>query len=198
MSQTVRLKNVRLSFPDLFEAKEFKPGDKKPRYNASFLVEPGSDNDKAIEAAIVAAMKEKFLTKADQKLKDFRGQSNKDCYLDGSTKEYDGYEGMKVLSSHRRASDGPVGVYDKVGTYNEEKKKVVPNVLKADSGKPYAGCYVNAVVEIYAQDGEFPGIRAGLQSVQYEREGDAFSGSKPPTAEDFDAVDAGVDADDIV
>ena len=51
----LKLTNVRLAFPDLFEAKEFEAGDGKPRYSATFLVEPGSENDKAIRKAQKAA-----------------------------------------------------------------------------------------------------------------------------------------------
>jgi hypothetical protein len=51
----VKLSNVRLSYNDLFQAKEFKAGDGKPRYSATFLVEPGSEADKAIRAAIKPA-----------------------------------------------------------------------------------------------------------------------------------------------
>lgn len=197
MSTKVTLKNVRLSFPNLWEAKEFKAGDGKFRYDATALVEPGSANDKAIEAAILAEAKTEFGAKWESFLKGIRGQSNKDCYVDGSTKSYDGYEGVKALSSHRRKQDGPPGVYDKIGAFDEAKQKVVPNKLEADSGKPYAGCYVNMVVEIYAQKGENPGIRAGLVSVQYAGPGDAFSGSKPPTADEFEAISEGADADDL-
>ena len=46
----VKLSNVRLSFPQLFVAKEFKPGDGKPRFDATFLIVPGSANDKAMTA----------------------------------------------------------------------------------------------------------------------------------------------------
>lgn len=52
MTQKIKLAGVRLSFPDLFKAVEFKTGDGKPRFNASFLVDPGSENDKKIKAAI--------------------------------------------------------------------------------------------------------------------------------------------------
>ena len=74
----LKLKNVRLSFPDLFEAKDFEAGDGKARYSASFLVEPGSDNDKAIEAALVEATNGKFGEKdGPKKLAAFKAASPK-------------------------------------------------------------------------------------------------------------------------
>ena len=53
MSEATRvmLNNVRLAFPVLDEPEQFQ-GSGKPRYSAVLLVEPGSENDKKIEAAL--------------------------------------------------------------------------------------------------------------------------------------------------
>ena len=40
----LKRKNVRLSFPDLFEPRAFKPG-MEARYKATFLIEKGSDQE---------------------------------------------------------------------------------------------------------------------------------------------------------
>ncbi len=178
----VKLKRVRLSFPDLWVPVEFKPGDGKPRFNATFLIEPGSDNDKAIQAAIKEAAKETFGAKADAILKSLAGNSNKYAYLDGNTKEYDGYEGMMYLACHAKARP-----------YICDRDPTV--ILPADSGRPYAGCYVNATVDIYAQKGENQGIRASFTGVQFAADGDAFSAGKPATANDFETLAEGAGED---
>lgn len=178
----VKLKNVRLSFPDLWEAVEFKPGDGKPRFNATFLIEPGSENDKAIKAAITEAAKETYGAKWQTVLKSLEGNSNKYAYLDGNLKDYDGYEGMLYLACH-----------SKTRPYICDRDPNTP--LTADSGRPYAGCYVNATVEIYAQKGENQGIRASFTGVQFARDGDAFSAGRPATADDFDSVEEGADSE---
>ena len=189
----LKLTDVRLSFPDLHEPVEYQVGDGKPRYNASFLVVPGSANDKAINTAITEACNDVFEKKADKMLESIKGNPNKFCYLDGDTKEYDGYAGMMVLAAHRRAKDGPVGVYLNVIDPQTGKVAVAP----ANCGKPYAGCYVNASVEIYAQKGENPGVRCGLIAVQFARDGDSFSGSKPATPDDFEPIEGTEDAGDL-
>ena len=97
----ILLKDVRLSFPDLFNAVEFKTGDGKPRWNASFLIEPGSENDKLIREAIQFEAKAVWGVNAAKQLKTCEGQSNKYCYLDGNTKAYDGYEGMMCLADRK-------------------------------------------------------------------------------------------------
>lgn len=182
----LRLNNVRLAFPNLFEATEFKAGDGKARYDATFLVEPGSANDKAIKAAILTAATETYDKKAPALLKSFEGQSNKYCYLDGDTKEYDGFAGHMFLSCHRKEKDGAPSIFD---------RNKAP--LKEADGKPYAGCYVNAIVEIFAQKGEFPGIRASFSGVQFFADGEAFSGSRAADADDFEDLAEGTDADDF-
>lgn len=178
----VKLKKVRLSFPDLWTATEFKIGDGKPRFNATFLIEPGSDNDKAIRDAIREAAKETFGAKWEAILKSLEGNSNKFAYLDGNLKDYDGYEGMMYLACHTKTKP-----------YICDRD---PNVvLAADSGKPYAGCYVNATVDIYAQKGENQGVRASFSGVQFAADGDAFSAGRPATADDFDTVEDGAGGD---
>lgn len=181
----LKLKNVRLAFPDLFEAKQYQ-GAGPFRYSATFLVVPGSENDKLIRAAIKEAAAEKFGKKADSIVKSIESNSNKFCYIDGNTKDYDGFEGMFYLASHRKQDSGRVAVFD---------GKRQP-LTQAD-GKPYAGCYVNAIVDIYAQDGQNSGIRAGLVGVQFAKDGDSFSGARVANADDFDEIDEGADAEDI-
>lgn len=177
----VKLNNVRLSFPQLFEAKAFEPGA-KPRYDATFLVEPGSANDKAIRAAIDEAAKETYGAKAAAHVKAFEGNSNKFCYLDGDLKpEYDGYGGMLFLACHTTAR--PMLI-------DRDKTPLV----EAD-GKPYAGCYVNATVDIYAQSGKYPGIRASFNAVQFAGDGDAFGGGAPGSVDDFEDLSNGIDDD---
>ena len=187
-----KLIDVRLSFPDLYRPVEYEKDDGKPRFNATFLIDPKSENHKNIEADIVAAAKEVFEKDWEKKLAALKGNSNKYCYLDGNLKDYDGYAGMYYLAAHKPAKQGPVGVYGNV--IDPQTGKVV--VLTEESGKPYGGCYVNATVEIYAQKGANPGIRCGLIAVQFARDGDAFSGSKPANPDDFAPVE-GADADPL-
>lgn len=193
MGQEVKLRMVRLSFPDLFEATDFQ-GDKKFRYNASFILVPGSENDQIVKNAITAAAKETWDKpgQAEQKLASFFNNSNKNCYLLGDSKEYDGYKGMMILSAHRQQKDGKPGVFDVTRAGLDGK----PMPLSIADGKPYAGCYVHALVDIYCQDGKNPGIRCGLRGVFFAKDGDAFSGSKVAANDSFN-VEEGAQASDI-
>ena len=179
----LKLTDVRLSFPDLFTAKAFQPGD-APKFKATFLIEKGSAQHAAVEKAITEAAREKWGAKADKLLASIRGNPNRFCYQDGDTKAYDGYEGMMALSS---------------------KNALRPTVVDADKtplveadGKPYAGCYVHAVVDVFAYDNAASsGISASLMGVQFFRDGDSFTGGRAADLDDFDDVTSGATADDL-
>jgi len=166
----------RLSFPDLWDPVEFKPGDGRPRWNATILVEPGSKSDLAIKAAIkkAADLEYKDKDKADANLKKFAGQKNQFCYLSGDSRDYEGYAGMMTLSAHRNAKTKNGGAAPRPAIIDRDTSP-----LTADDGKPYAGCYVKAKVSIYCQSGENPGVRASFSVIQFVKDGDAFSGSAP-------------------
>jgi len=48
-----------------------------------------------------------------------------------------------------------------------------------ENGKPYAGCYVNMSIRLWAQDNQFgKRVNAQLRAVQFVKDGEAF-GDKP-------------------
>lgn len=169
----VVLKNVRLAFPDLFTPVQFD-GQGEARYGANFLFAPDSENAKLVEDTIKTVAAETWGAKAATTLKGLAGNSNKYCYGDGDTKTCDGYEGQRYISAHRNSAQGAPSVVDS----NKSP-------LTAASGRPYAGCYVNASIDIWAQKGQYTGIRASLVGVQFLRDGDAFAGA-PATDADFE------------
>ncbi|WP_370386295.1 ssDNA-binding protein [Snodgrassella alvi] len=61
------LKGVRLSFPNLFQASSVNGSE--PRFAANFLIEPDSENAKAVNTAVAQAAKDKWGAKAELELK---------------------------------------------------------------------------------------------------------------------------------
>ena len=175
----IKLKNVRLSFPDLFVARPFKAGD-PPKFKATFLVPKDSPLVKEIEAAILAVAKEKWPKDHAKVLASVRGNANRFCFQDGDTKTYDGYEGMMAFSAINKARPTVI---------DRDREP-----LTEGDGKPYAGCYVNAIVDIFAYDDSGNGISASLGGVQFVKDGEAFAGGRPASADAFD--DLGVDEDE--
>lgn len=192
----VQLQSARLSFPDLFEAKQFE-GAGPFSYRAAFLIEEdapvmvksadGGWKKSTMAKVIAAVAEEKWKTKAPAILKTTEGNPQKSCWYDGAIKDYDGYEGNFVLSASRNEDKGRPIVIDR------DKSPLV-----AADGKPYAGCYVNGTVEIWAQDNKFgKAIRATLRGVQFVKDGDAFSAGTPVSDDDFAAIDAPETEDDL-
>lgn len=186
MGIKVKLKGVRVGFLDVFTACEFEKGDGKPRYNFTAIVTPGSEADKAIEAAIEAAAKEGFGTKAADKLAEFRANPKR-CYAPGSIKNYEGYEGNKIYTAHRAVKQGPPRVLAADGK----------TLLRAEDGLPYRGSYVVLYGEIYALTaGKFQGIYASFSDVQFMKHGDAFGGGFA-APDQIENLSEGADADDL-
>ena len=168
----VKLTNVRLSFPSLFEAKTVN-GEGKPAFSAAFLISPKDPQIAMINTAISTVAAEKWGAKADAILKTIRA-ADKTCLHSGDLKaNYDGFEGMMYISAR-----------------NPLKPSVVDtnrSPLVAEDGRPYAGCYVNAVLELWTQDNNYgKRVNATLMGVQFYKDGESFVGGGVADAEDFD------------
>lgn len=63
------------------------------------------------------------------------------------------------------------------------------------SGRPYSGCYVNAIIQIWCQANKWgKGINAQICGVQFLRHGEAFGGGRVATPDEFQVVAASTDA----
>jgi len=190
MGTIVQLKHVRIAFiDDLFEPGQYE-GKGDFRHTATFIVEPGSANDKAIQAAIKNEAVTAWGKMAESKLEDMRGDKKAFAYQKGkkNTKGemYEGFDGMMSLSGVRKAKDGaPLFLHNVKDPETGKAQR-----LTGKEGVIYGGCYVNAKVEMWAQSGSHSGMRCGLLGVQYDAPGDNFGGASRPTDDGFDAVDA--------
>ena len=162
------LKNVRLSFPQIWTPKSFAQGQ-DPRFNANFLLdkETQADQIEKLKAAINEMVADKWKGKKPGGLKV--------CIGDGEEKEYDGYENAVYVSASTKVR--PVIV--------DQKK----NPLAEEDGKPYAGCYVNAAISLWAQDNQWgKRINATLDAIQFVKDGEPFGGKKV-TADVFGEIE---------
>jgi hypothetical protein len=170
MKLTIR--NARLAFPAIFEAKAVNAGD-KPAFSASLIIGKNDPQVKAIEAAIEQAAADKFGPKAAAMLKTLRA-GDKTCLHNGDTKaQYAGFEGNLFVSA--RNPSRPLVV-------NRDKTPVTQQ-----DGVVYGGCYVNALLEIWAQDNAYgKRVNATLMGIQFVKDGEAFGGGGVATEDDFD------------
>lgn len=194
MAKIILLRDVRLSFDVLGEPEAFQ-GKGKPRWSATFLV-PASDPQKAmVDKVLEEVAVEKWAAKAKTHLLNILPDPKGCCWMDGARKAYDGYEGNFALSTHRPQDKGRPIVMD-----NDKSPIYQPNneLYPGKAGRIFAGCYVDAQVELWAQDNENgKGLRATLLVIQRRRTGDSFGGGTVPTADAFGEITEGADADDL-
>lgn len=181
----VKLDSVRLAFPQLFEPRAFGEEGSDPAYGASFIFPKEHPAFKLINEAINAVAVEKWEKKAAEILKQLR-TADKICLHDGDAKpDYVGFAGNFFIASRNKAR--PLII-------DRDKSP-----LTALDGKPYAGCYVNATVDVWAQANKFgKRVNATLSGVQFLKDGDAFTGAAPASVDDFEDLAEGADAEDLV
>ena len=166
----IKIKNARLSFPSLFKKAEFNGVVGK--YEATFLF---PKTDTKTYDAIMNAIEE---CKKENKVK---VASDKICLKDGDDIEYDGYAGMWAVKASNNKR--PLVIDRDKTPLTEEDERL------------YAGCYVNAIIEPWAQNNQFgKRINANLLGVQFVKDGEPFGDAVTASEDDFDELD---DEDDF-
>lgn len=184
----VILKNVRLALPSLFTP--FVPRDGlKPgqvaKYTATFLFEPGSPNEALMLAAIGAACKATWGDGA-KVVFDAMGPNSR-CMKSGN---------LKLRQGTAEIREGFAGMIQVVSS-----NRVKPLVVNTDlspvdeaSGIVYAGCHVNAKLDVYGLKGQGErgnGVFATLQVVQFVRDAARFAGGgSPPSVSGMESLGA--------
>jgi hypothetical protein len=163
----IKLQNVRLSFPSLFKKSSYNGEETK--FEATFLLSKDLQKDQ------VEAIRDSIKTMTKDDLKGVKLPPEKLCLRDGDAVDYDGYNGhMSLKASSKRR---PL-VIDRDKT-----------PLTEEDGVVYGGCYVNAQIELWAQDNNYgKRINATLLGVQFARDGDAFVSGASVDADDFEDV----------
>ena len=167
----VMLKNVRLSFPNLFQKDIFEGVEQK--YCATLLI---PKSNKQMMSTVRAAMK---------KVQKAKLSDDRICLKDGDEIDYDGYADhyyLKAASNKR-----PVVI-------NRDKSQVT----EAD-GVIFAGCYVNAQISFWWLAHKIGGKRllANLYAVQYLKDGASFESTADIDAfEELEEADEGLEDDE--
>lgn len=171
----VMLLGVRLSFADLYEPgkpQKNDDGETVPgKYKANFLMEKNTPLTKQNRAKIDRASAEVKKKKWGDEKNWPKFKPEKVCVRDGDLESWEGYEGHIYLSANNK--DQP----QLISRRKDAKGKWIP----AKPGELYSGCYVNALVRLWAQDHEKHGkrINATVEVVQFDRHGEAFGGGAP-------------------
>lgn len=159
----VKLNNVRASYLHVFKKHQFEDND--PKYSGTFIIDPKSreakknleDLNNAIDDVIDAT---------------FNGKEPKEIYCE-ALKGEDEWKGMLIVKSS-----------------NHNRPKILDQrrePLHEEDGKPYSGCYVNVILDVYGQT-KYKSVQATLMGVQFLRDGDPLSGGQI-SDDEFDEVD---------
>ena len=168
----IKMQAVRLSFPSLFNTAKFG-GEDTGKYEATFVL------DKVEHAEVIAGIKAQIDRLMKEELKS-KVPSDKLCLKDGDEMGRPEFEGKYTIKASTKKR--PLVI-------NRDKSPITEsdNVI-------YAGCYVNAIVSLWAQDNKFgKRINAQLDGVQFCRDGEPF-GDGAVSVNEFDAF--GSESDD--
>jgi hypothetical protein len=186
------LKDVRLAFPDLFEAKGFvdpKTGKQgEPQFAATFLLDRSDPETRAtIMAEEERIAKEKWGAKAPAILAEIR-ENNRGAIKRGELKaSYDGFPGNDFIAANNKVRPTVVN------------RNGAPVAMS--DGVVYAGCYGIGHVVLWAQDNAWgKRINANVTGFQFMRDGDSFGGGPPPSSTDEfeDLGEGGGDASSLM
>lgn len=189
----IMLKNVRLSFAQNLTTAGTIPGsgaDAKPKFNCGLLLGPDHPQLAEIEKKMQAVAKEQWKDKAPAEYKALQ-KADRLALHDGDLKpNYDGYPGNFFLSPSANENARP--------TYLGGADGTTPLDAKDAAKLFYGGCYVNASIELWAQDNQWgKRVNATLRGIQFLRHGDAFAASRPADSSEFEAIEGGADADEF-
>lgn len=169
MSKKIKLKNVRLSFPSLFKMGTFG-GESTGKFEATFILdkEEHKEEIKLLKAGISSLAKSELKTTLS---------ADKICLRDGDETEREELRGKCTIKA------------------STKKRPLVIDTDKApiaeEDGKIYAGCYVNGIIRLWAQNNQFgKRMNAQLDGVQFCKDGEPFGDSGASVDEfDFDNDD---------
>lgn len=181
---TLVLKNVRLSFPNLFVPQQPKKGDTggKPKFNVCIVL------DKKTHAKEIKAIQEMSNAVAAKQWPQGVSKAVKFCLRDGS--ERDDKEGFSDAVMFLNAS-----TQSRPAVVDRDPTKPI---VEAD-GKIYGGCYANVSINIWSQDNDYgKRVNAGLGPVQWMADGERFGGGAPAATEVFSNEAGTADEDDDI
>ena len=166
----IKLKNVRLSFPSLFQTEQFGEED-TGKYAATFILDKGGNATEIeqIQDEINRLMKEDLKTKLPE---------DKVALKDGDDMARPEYEGKMTIKASTKKR--PL-VIDRDKT-----------PLADGDDKPYAGCYVNGIISLWPQNNKYgKRVNASLEGVQFSEHGEPFTtgGVSVDEFDDFDDED---------
>ena len=165
----LHINNARLSFPSVWKRSVYNGVEGK--FEATLLIP--KDNAKTIKM-----LKSAIKAKVDDS--GLKIPSSKFCMKDGDDiyeeKEYDGYQNTYAFKASNNTRPTIV---------NRDGSQ-----LTEDDGKIYAGCVVNAIVELWVQNNNYgKRINANLLGLQFVKDGEPFGAGSLDVSNEFQVLE---------
>src|SRR5690606_29106560 len=158
---TILIKDVRLSYPHLFEPWSGEEGRPK-KFSGSFIMYNKT------HAAEIKALKEHVVKLSMEAFKAKVPLSNY-FIRNGDDKQKEEYEDSWYVSASAGANRPPT-------VLNKDR-----SAIRSDNGVIYAGCYVDVLIRPWVQNNMHgKKINANLLAVQFRRDGEAFADDTRP------------------
>lgn len=186
----ITLRGVRHCFTYLYEQHISKTNGGKT-FRDTFLIVPGSEQDKQIRAAISQAAKNAWGDKAQLMVKAFAADRTKFPYRDGSLPDSAGnvnpdLERFWTLTAINRVQPS---------LWDENNQDI--SGMSKNGAKLYPGAYVTAIVRFWPQtQRDRAGMRCELQGVRHDRDADRIGvGGRRASVDEFGPPPGNPDAD---
>jgi len=174
---SVKLKNVRIVWPSLFQARKVDQNNpaEEAKYSASFLIPKDTDEGKAAIAAMRDAIKSIAAAAWPGDAKALK--SDKQPMRDGDSEDAPNW--AKGCVYFRAKAKRAPGVFD-----TNPK-----NRIEEHDGRPQGGDFVNVALGLFSYDGKFgKGVSAGLDAVQFVASGEPIGGAPRAGSDAFDDI----------
>lgn len=191
----VTLLRVRLAFPRIWNPEKVN-GEGDPKFSCVGIINPndskvtdpkapgynrnkdGLTNVELLDKVIAETAKAKWPAKGELLAHMQKPEEDRVCFRkwpkrNGDGEVFSGFEGMYFISASG-AGRPTILNWDKTP-------------LQEKDGKPYGGCFVDLVLDIWPQENKHgKRINAELKGVRFRGDGPAFTGGAPASADDFD------------
>ena len=163
VSKEIALKNVRLSYPNLYDKEKYK-GEPTNNWSATFLLPKDRvETVKAFKDLAEATVSEVLGGKIPKKL----WATDKCCMRDGDLEEKDDYDDMWTIKA---STNKRILTVDRFGDQVGQDDGDDPY-----NGIFYPGCYVDGVLSIWYTEG-YGHVRANLHVIRFRADGEKLGG----------------------
>lgn len=170
-AELIKLANVRVSYPSVFNKRSWKDSTNEPKYECTFILDKELHKS---EINNINTIINNLLT--ENKIKRESIAHNNFCLRDGDLMGRDEYANSYVIKS---TSKNRIIILGK-----DAKTPIVE-----DDNLIYGGCYVNSAISLFAYNKISTGIASNFHAIQFVKHGDSFSGLHIDTNDFFSSIE---------